>query len=409
MRINHFLLRLMEIMRKSLLILYGPRYKRRYLLLLILLIPLMIILVKTAQDTYGQEQNDDAVYDDLEDLEVQKETTKTSVEYNLNHEELELVEGETALLELEVTVPEDGFNVNSTSSDSSIVTVDENLHITALSKGNAGIDITVNAEGYNPLIKNVRVSVLEEKLVTMSNILAPDVDFSADITSGTSPLDVEFTDSSANAPTGWAWYFGDENITEPWTELSDGASWSARYDHSSVVLPDGSIVLMGGHDGSYQNDVWRSTDHGASWTQVNDDAAWSPRHGHSSVVLSDGSIVLMGGYDGARRNDVWRSTDQGETWVQQTDNAEWTIRDSHSTVALSDDSILLIGGFDGSRKNDVWQSTDQGQIWELLTDNANWSGRTGHSSEVLSDGSIVLIGGHDGTYRNDVWRSTDDG
>ena len=47
--------------------------------------------------------------------------------------------------------------------------------------------------------------------------------------------------------------------------------------HKSVVMPDGSIVLMGGyrcHAGLY-DEVWRSTDNGASWMQVTASAGWS--------------------------------------------------------------------------------------------------------------------------------------
>ena len=85
--------------------------------------------------------------------------------------------------------------------------------------------------------------------------------------------------------------------TAPWTQLNASAGWSARYGHSSVVMPDGSIVLMGGYDpaATIKNDVWRSTDNGATWTQMNASAGWSARYGHSSVVMPDGSIVLMGG------------------------------------------------------------------------------------------------------------------
>jgi len=75
-------------------------------------------------------------------------------------------------------------------------------------------------------------------------------------------------------------------------------------------MPDGSIVLTGGYYyvGLYNNnDVWRSTDYGATWTEVNASAGWSARVYHSSVIMPDGSIVLMGGYgSNGFDNDVWR-------------------------------------------------------------------------------------------------------
>ena len=123
--------------------------------------------------------------------------------------------------------------------------------------------------------------------------------FSGMPTSGSAPLTVAFTDISTVNPTGWAWFFGDETYTDAWTQVNAGARLTARAAHSSVAMPDGSIVLMGGEvsrGGAYSgltNDVWMSTDNGASWTQVNTGAGWTPRSEHSSVAMPDGSIILM--------------------------------------------------------------------------------------------------------------------
>jgi PGF-pre-PGF domain-containing protein len=47
-------------------------------------------------------------------------------------------------------------------------------------------------------------------------VVAPIASFTANETSGTAPLDVQFTDTSTNTPTSWEWQFGDgtENSTE---------------------------------------------------------------------------------------------------------------------------------------------------------------------------------------------------
>ena len=113
-----------------------------------------------------------------------------------------------------------------------------------------------------------------------SNILAiPVANFSGVPTSGPPPLQVQFNDASTGSPTGWAWYFGDETFNAPWTEMTTCAEWQERYYHASVALPDGSIILMGGDTGSFilgkLNDVWRSTDHGATWTQTTAAAGWT--------------------------------------------------------------------------------------------------------------------------------------
>jgi hypothetical protein len=51
---------------------------------------------------------------------------------------------------------------------------------------------------------------------------------------------------------------------------------AARQSHTSVVLSDGSVLLMGGsNDRFYKNDVWKTVDGGASWILVTSSAGWS--------------------------------------------------------------------------------------------------------------------------------------
>ncbi len=252
-----------------------------------------------------------------------------------------------------------------------------------------------------------------------ATVLSPVANFTANVTSGTAPLPVSFTDqSTGGSPAGWAWYFGDEKYNALWTKVNAAAGWTARSGQSSVVLPDGSIVLMGGTeaDGNTgdKNDVWRSTDNGSTWTQQTAGAGWTGRFGQSSVAMADGSIVLMGGYGGPGIlfNDVWRSTDKGKTWnMVNTSVPGWTARTWHSSVALPDGSIVLMGGTDGyGVRNDTWRSTNKGATWTRMNASSGWRGRVAQSSVVLPDGSIVLMGGGGtGGFKNDVWRSTDKG
>jgi photosystem II stability/assembly factor-like uncharacterized protein len=198
-----------------------------------------------------------------------------------------------------------------------------------------------------------------------------------------------------------------------WTQLTAHAGWTGRADHSSVAMPDGSIVLMGGYNRSEngpKNDVWRSTDGGKTWTLVNGSAGWTARGFHSSVAMPDGSIVLTGGTDArGDKNDVWRSTDGGKTWTQLPD-AGWPARSGQSSVAIPDGSIVLTGGMGNSGiTNDVWRSMDGGKTWTLVNGSAGWTARGFHNSVVMPDGSIVLMGGEDINYMNDVWRSMDGG
>ena len=226
-----------------------------------------------------------------------------------------------------------------------------------------------------------------------------------DLQNGTDPIRI---------PTNDLRFAGPGILSASWELLTSNAEWTARNQHSSVILPNGSILLMGGIDNSGDlNDIWRSNDGGATWTQVTDNAEWSARRAHTSVVLPDGSIVLFGGFTQVSgslipRNDVWRSTTEGETWHLMTDSPEWPSRINSPSLVLPDGDILLIGG---GLHNDVWRSDDKGKTWTLVSDDAGWQKRSSHSTVLLPGGEIVLIGGADSNFKmlNDVWHSDDQG
>ena len=48
------------------------------------------------------------------------------------------------------------------------------------------------------------------------------------------------------------------------------------------------------------------------------------RDEHTSVVLSDGSVLVMGGYGGSNKNDVWKTVNGGASWILVTSSAGWT-------------------------------------------------------------------------------------
>ena len=187
-----------------------------------------------------------------------------------------------------------------------------------------------------------------------------------------------------------------ERVLDSVDAQSQPGEWSARDSHASVVLPDGSIVLMGGAGdcggGSITDvgDVWRSTDRGATWTQMTAEPEWGSRANATSVAMPDGSIVLMGGIGGGWpgiHNDVWRSTDQGATWTRMTTAAEWAPRYGATSVVMPNGSIILIGGvvrgdptsgggYYLEIADDVWRSTDQGATWTEVASSIGWKDRS---------------------------------
>ncbi|MEN8006587.1 MAG: PKD domain-containing protein [Candidatus Krumholzibacteriota bacterium] len=65
--------------------------------------------------------------------------------------------------------------------------------------------------------------------------------FSASVTAGTAPLDVDFTDLSTGSPTEWYWDFGDANtdtVQNPSHTYNDGGTYSVMLIATGVCGPD---------------------------------------------------------------------------------------------------------------------------------------------------------------------------
>ena len=95
----------------------------------------------------------------------------------------------------------------------------------------------------------------------------------------------------------------------------------ARGSHSLAVLNEGAhhgLYLIAGKAGAAPiGDVWKSTDgEGKIWTRVIQNAQFGNRSDHSSPVQG-GALYVIGGNSaaGVFHNDVWKSTDGGATWV----------------------------------------------------------------------------------------------
>ena len=239
---------------------------------------------------------------------------------------------------------------------------------------------------------------------------------------------------------------------ESWITVVDSSEWVARAGLQAVSIND-TFYILGGRtpkpptfppiqgDSYIWNDVWKSTDLGASWTQVHDnDTSMShwPARAYFQALTKNDSIFLMGGQNynvilnpvdstlvsvSDFFDDVWASAD-GENWSQLTDSAGWSGRAGLS-AAVYNNEIYVMGGSTNDDAaviggppiriyyNDVWKSAD-GKNWEQVTDSANWSPRAGGIA-IVKDDYLYMIGGEVGficfpgfpcpPYFNDVWRT----
>ena len=184
--------------------------------------------------------------------------------------------------------------------------------------------------------------------------------------------------------------------------------WSVRVGRALVAMDDDTLLLLGGEG---FDDVYRSTDHGATWTQQTAAAGWGAREGAAKAARGDGTALVVGGVtDGSIwHEDVWRTDDYGSTWSPVIAAAPFgPVRDASLVFIAGEMYLLGLRRETSGLGNQTWRST-RGSTWRLLSgERPAWEVRDSVqavATNVGPTGSLALIGGRgeSGVLYSDVW------
>lgn len=217
---------------------------------------------------------------------------------------------------------------------------------------------------------------------------------------------------------------------EVWRSSDLGATWTlvaskqfpGRAYHVMLVVDDCMLITGGQTFTSFYNDVWKSCDgEGRNWTQVVKKAPFPGRAGLAATVTSKGEVIIAGGCYNKNGNpaarsfwgDVWASVDGGLTWNSRSNSSGWKARSGPRLIEdTAHGRLLLVAGEVGftpsTQLQDIWGSKDGGMTWFLVASNPGFSPRSGHGVVVLpKTGVILCIAGW--PHLHDLWASTDGG
>jgi len=113
-----------------------------------------------------------------------------------------------------------------------------------------------------------------------------------------------------------------------------------RRDASLTMLPDGRVLIWGGHDarGTVQRDgVWFDPDLRTVEPALR--LPMSPRSGHTATVLTDGRVLFAGGRGEHRGHELWNPA--SAKWTQ-VDAA--TLQTGHRALLRADGQVHLTAG-----------------------------------------------------------------
>ncbi len=192
------------------------------------------------------------------------------------------------------------------------------------------------------------------------------------------------------------------------------AAPTPRRDHSAVIDNVNRMVIFGGWDGDYLNDVWTLGLNGPPvWTAVSTlGTPPPPRFAHTSIWDPvRNRMLVFGGYDGTFRGDLWQlSFDGTPTWTQLVP-AGATPGGRNAMTAVYDAPrrrMVVFSGWNGINFiDDVWAlSLDGAPVWSNITSGRGKSpAPRRHYAAIYDPNSdcMVISGGFDLTYRGDSW------
>ncbi len=210
--------------------------------------------------------------------------------------------------------------------------------------------------------------------------------------------------------------------TQAWESGPDLTQTRVR--HSATALPDGSVLLVGGHSDPALSPVAGNpapvTEGPGTRASVGDLGHVLPvlasverfeagrmqampslsiaRAGHTATALQDGSVLVVGG-----RGATGEALDSAELW--DAGAGRWLLlppmaaaRHAHSATRLSDGRVLVVGGENGGGPSREHRLLPSSEIFDPAT--RRWSpgprlprALREHAAVLLGNGAVLLAGG----------------
>src|ERR1044072_2777051 len=171
---------------------------------------------------------------------------------------------------------------------------------------------------------------------------------------------------------------------------------------SRTLLPDGRWLLIGGNTAETRASITAKAyalATGSEKSSLVSAKLMYPRAGHTATVLPDGTVLILGGVDASGSPvspvEIFDPI-TGEITVVQ--DSALTARSQHTATLLTDGLVLITGGISANGKplQDAQLWNPESQRIEPLS-NAMLVPRARHSAALLADGKDLIWGGQAGS------------
>lgn len=190
------------------------------------------------------------------------------------------------------------------------------------------------------------------------------------------------------------------NMVQPVFEGTSGQMAAARYEHTATLLPDGTVLIVGGYNPSSTSPVLNTAELYDPTTGMFSATAHpmtSARRDHTATLLPDGTVLLAGGLaSGSFRSAINTAEiyDPKTGMFTATRGAMSEARFGHTATLFADKNgkqqVLLTGAGAAESYDPVSQAF--ARIPGKMQD-----ARIYATATLLPDGTVLIAGGYDAT------------
>ena len=165
----------------------------------------------------------------------------------------------------------------------------------------------------------------------------------------------------------------------------------ARQSHTATLLPDGSVLFVGGYAADGMAASAERFDP-ATETLTTFASPLLARAGHGAALQRDGRVLVAGGEQGAQARPVA----PGAVWMSASPWNAAAVQDAPDLLPMEaagaavGDGLVLTGGLDpdGRAVAAVWAIGAASRRWAPLPEPRAW-----HSATALPGGGLLIVGG----------------
>lgn len=178
----------------------------------------------------------------------------------------------------------------------------------------------------------------------------------------------------------------------PGVFVAVGEMTRERWDHTATLLPDGTVLIVGGSSSSAGMSSSAEIYDPSTATFRPTGSMRADRAGHTATLLATGKVLVAGG-TGQTTAELY---DPVTATFSETGPLLAVIQFGHAATLLPTGQVLLVGGSSATS-----EAPPRAQLYDPITGTFSWTGPEGSSNffsaswptaNLLADGRVLVVG-----------------